>query len=667
MRHISEYITEAYSLAEAKRYLFSCLDKTDDYNFEVTLETCPLLAEYYCLSELSLSREFKNHPEYIYLALIVVNEEDQYSGYGTGFMEDLCEWADSRGKIITLTPDDDFGASSVSRLVKFYKRFGFVENKGKNTDFTHKQYMHRKPNVTEAVARRTSGKYRNVEVTAFPDNPMYDDIMDWIKYNGIKINDIGNYNWKDIDRNMGKGVALKGHGYVTHDIILCPIRDHEHAYCFKFKNGEDEIYEVTLYSRSSDGVYGQSIWVSQIIGYINDLDMKHNFITEAVARRTTGKYGITVTDIKYYPAPTYSELLEWVKDNRIRTVDIANYDWMDIRKNMGNGVALLCHNSISKEIILCPVEDNGNAYGFRFTLDGNMDEAILYERTARSISGRNKTTQQLIGYVNDLKREGNFITEAVARRTTGKYTAKYKVEKPVTRDKFLDWLNSYKINPDIIDSLSSTEYGAMCNRNIGKGKCFDITQHTSADYKYALFPKFEGCGLELRFDNRTGELQSAIRMDKTHRGGIVCTNIGQDLVLDILNDEEVMDMFEAVARRTTGKYDFHLSVDTKKNDFESFVMSTPLDIEELVATPTFIQDVDENSFGTGKCYVNRSKARNHTEYILCPEGKNFRYTILFDNDDMVQALRTDKYGSAVRTDFRKDKATVLKEIEDYYN
>ena len=536
MKHMDEYITEAYSLAEAKKYLFSCLDKTDDYNFEVTLETCPLLAEYYCLSELSLSREFKNHPEYIYLALIVVNEEDQYSGYGTGFMEDLCEWADSRGKIITLTPDDDFGASSVSRLVKFYKRFGFVENKGKNTDFTHKQYMHRKPNITEAVARRT-----------------------------------------------------------------------------------------------------------------------------------TGKYGITVTDIIDYPAPTYSELLEWVKDNRIRTVDIGDYDWRDIRKNMGNGVALLGHNRISKEIILCPVEDNGNAYGFRFTLDGNMDEAILYEKTARSISGRNKTTQQLIGYVNDLKREGNFITEAVARRTTGKYTAKYKVEKPVTRDKFLDWLKSYKINPDTIDSLSSTEYGAMCNRNIGKGKCFDITQHTSADYKYALFPKFEECGLELRFDNRTGELQSAIRMEATHRGGIVCTNIGQDLVLDILNDEGVMDMFEAVARRTTGKYDFHLSVDTKKNDFESFVMSTPLDIEELVATPTFIQDVDENSFGTGKCYVNRSKARNHTEYILCPEGKNFRYTILFDNDDMVQALRTDKYGSAVRTDFRKDKATVLKEIEDYYN
>ena len=143
--NLLEYIKEAFSLQEAKSYLFSCLDRTDDYNFEVNLKTCPKLADYYCLSELSLSREFRNHPEYIYLAIIVVDEDERYAGYGTSFLEDLCEWADSRGKIITLTPDDDFGASSVGRLIKFYKRFGFVENKGKNTDFTHKQHMHRLP------------------------------------------------------------------------------------------------------------------------------------------------------------------------------------------------------------------------------------------------------------------------------------------------------------------------------------------------------------------------------------------------------------------------------------------------------------------------------------------------------------------------------------------
>lgn len=143
---IIELLNEGW-MQEAKEYLFSCLDRTEDYSFEINLTTCPKLADYYCLSELSLSREFRSHPEYIYLALIVVNEDDQYAGYGTNFMSDLCEWADMHGKIITLTPDNDFGASSVGRLINFYKRFGFVENKGKNTDFTHKQYMHRLPRV----------------------------------------------------------------------------------------------------------------------------------------------------------------------------------------------------------------------------------------------------------------------------------------------------------------------------------------------------------------------------------------------------------------------------------------------------------------------------------------------------------------------------------------
>lgn len=140
---IIDFLSE--STNERKEYLFSCLDKTNDYDFELTLQSCPLLADYYCLSELDIYREFRNYPEYVYLALIVVNEDDQYAGYGSNFLQDLCDWADLNNKIITLTPDDEYGASSVERLIKFYKRFGFVINKGRNTDFMHKQYMHRKP------------------------------------------------------------------------------------------------------------------------------------------------------------------------------------------------------------------------------------------------------------------------------------------------------------------------------------------------------------------------------------------------------------------------------------------------------------------------------------------------------------------------------------------
>ena len=50
-------------------------------------------------------------------------------------MSDLIAYADANGSKISLTLTTEFGASSVSRLRSFYKRFGFIENKGKNKDF----------------------------------------------------------------------------------------------------------------------------------------------------------------------------------------------------------------------------------------------------------------------------------------------------------------------------------------------------------------------------------------------------------------------------------------------------------------------------------------------------------------------------------------------------
>jgi GNAT superfamily N-acetyltransferase len=74
----------------------------------------------------------------IELSAILVDKENRKQGAGSGAMRDLCEYADDRQLIITLIPgvkDRHQGTSSRSRLVKFYKRFGFIENKGRNMDF----------------------------------------------------------------------------------------------------------------------------------------------------------------------------------------------------------------------------------------------------------------------------------------------------------------------------------------------------------------------------------------------------------------------------------------------------------------------------------------------------------------------------------------------------
>ena len=75
----------------------------------------------------------------ISLDLIEIKKEFRNNGIGTLIMKDLINYADSNMLGIDLLPamkDDKHGTTSRSRLVKFYKKFGFVENSGRNKDFS---------------------------------------------------------------------------------------------------------------------------------------------------------------------------------------------------------------------------------------------------------------------------------------------------------------------------------------------------------------------------------------------------------------------------------------------------------------------------------------------------------------------------------------------------
>lgn len=77
------------------------------------------------------------------LSRIVVPKEQRKSGIGSQIMNDLASYADANNAKITLSPSTDFGGTSVARLKDFYKKFGFVENKGKNKDFSISETMYR--------------------------------------------------------------------------------------------------------------------------------------------------------------------------------------------------------------------------------------------------------------------------------------------------------------------------------------------------------------------------------------------------------------------------------------------------------------------------------------------------------------------------------------------
>lgn len=78
------------------------------------------------------------------ITISLIKVKVKSNGVGSKIMNDIVSYADKNKKRIQLSPSKDFGGT-VSRLIKFYKRFGFVENKGKNKDYEISHTMFRDP------------------------------------------------------------------------------------------------------------------------------------------------------------------------------------------------------------------------------------------------------------------------------------------------------------------------------------------------------------------------------------------------------------------------------------------------------------------------------------------------------------------------------------------
>ena len=100
----------------------------------------------------NVTLDISGNPEKGYeLSRIVIPEGERGEGMGTEIMQDMIDMADEQGARISLTPDVSFGGTSVARLKKFYKQFGFLENKGKNKDFSIRNTMYRDPQSTRGA------------------------------------------------------------------------------------------------------------------------------------------------------------------------------------------------------------------------------------------------------------------------------------------------------------------------------------------------------------------------------------------------------------------------------------------------------------------------------------------------------------------------------------
>ena len=105
------------------------------------------------------------------LSKIEVSGDERNAGQGTKAMQDIVDRMDREGAIIALTPDDAFGGNK-NRLFKFYKRFGFVPNKGRNKDFRFRETMIRYPQTNEAVSDGHQAEEKDARVTQLQLNAL---------------------------------------------------------------------------------------------------------------------------------------------------------------------------------------------------------------------------------------------------------------------------------------------------------------------------------------------------------------------------------------------------------------------------------------------------------------------------------------------------------------
>jgi|TARA_B110000908_G_C10125511_1_gene389646 hypothetical protein len=95
-------------------------------------DNTPVLGEQFILQELedqfNIELDLYDNGKYLQLSKIKVKKEDRDKGIGSKVMSRITDYADTQNLKIYLTPSKDFGATSISRLNKFYKNFDFVKN-----------------------------------------------------------------------------------------------------------------------------------------------------------------------------------------------------------------------------------------------------------------------------------------------------------------------------------------------------------------------------------------------------------------------------------------------------------------------------------------------------------------------------------------------------------
>lgn len=72
----------------------------------------------------------------LFLSDLYIKEEFRGQGVGSKVMNSIIQFADNNNLPVVLIPEPDDEDVSPKQLISFYKKFGFVLNKGRKTDYS---------------------------------------------------------------------------------------------------------------------------------------------------------------------------------------------------------------------------------------------------------------------------------------------------------------------------------------------------------------------------------------------------------------------------------------------------------------------------------------------------------------------------------------------------
>lgn len=99
----------------------------------------------------------------LHLSKIEIPKDKRKLGMATEILKGIAALADKNQLVVSLSPSNEFGTPKTV-LVEFYKRFGFVFNRGRNKDFRVSETMYREPRSLAECAGRITPQNQTTDV-----------------------------------------------------------------------------------------------------------------------------------------------------------------------------------------------------------------------------------------------------------------------------------------------------------------------------------------------------------------------------------------------------------------------------------------------------------------------------------------------------------------------